>query len=312
MVVENTGTIDNTEPHVNFAVMLKVAWEYKVLIIITTLVFAVASVVYALSLKNMYTSTATVSVVQNESAEGLGAIAGRLGGLASLAGVSLGGQALDSSTRVIATIQSMDFLQSFVESNSLHEKILAIEGWDRESDSLYFDPDIYDEKLGTWIREPKQLHSQIPTSLEVSQEFLENYLSISQDIETGLIKISVSYYSPSYAKQWVIELIAMLNDELRERDVKEIEKSLQFLHEQLGSVSNTQIKAQLYELIQERTEKLMFANAREDYAVDVIDSPFMPEEKSKPARAIICIVVTMLGFIISFSVALFLFLNRKA
>ncbi len=297
--------------YIDFKLMLAATYYYKFFIASLTLLFAVLSVIYALSLNNVYTSSATLNVVQSESAEGLGTLAGRLGGLASLAGVSLGSPGLDSSTRVLSTFKSVDFLSQFIDQYSLHDEIIAGEGWDRESNEIIYDNDLYIPSTDKWVRTPKQLQSIIPTSFEASQKFLEEHLNLKLDIETGLIRMSVSYYSPGLAKLWLEKLIEMLNVKLRNKDIEEIQKSLSFLKEQVSIVSNSDIKTQLYELMQERTEKLMFAKARDEYAVSIIDSPYLPEEKTKPARAIICIVITMLGFFISFSVSIFLFVNKK-
>ena len=67
-----------------------VLWAGKIKIIAITAVFAVASVIYALSVPNQYKATALLAPAQS-SGGGLSGALGQLGGLASLAGVSIGG-----------------------------------------------------------------------------------------------------------------------------------------------------------------------------------------------------------------------------
>ena len=46
-------------------------------------------------------------------------------------------------------------------------------------------------------------------------------------------------------------------------------------------------------------QTLMLASSNEDYIFKTINSPIVPEEKSGPNRAFICIVGTLFGFIFS-------------
>ena len=44
---------------------------------------------------------------------------------------------------------------------------------------------------------------------------------------------------------------------------------------------------------------LMLASSNEAYVFKAIDSPFVPEKKSSPRRALICIIGTLIGAILS-------------
>ena len=46
------------------------------------------------------------------------------------------------------------------------------------------------------------------------------------------------------------------------------------------------------QLIEEQTKTIMLANVSKDYVFDVIDPPVAPELKSKPSRAVICVLGT--------------------
>jgi len=49
------------------------------------------------------------------------------------------------------------------------------------------------------------------------------------------------------------------------------------------------------QLIEEQTKTIMLANVSKDYVFDIIDPPVVPERKSKPSRALICVLGTLLG-----------------
>ena len=49
----------------------------------------------------------------------------------------------------------------------------------------------------------------------------------------------------------------------------------------------------------------MITNIKDDYAVTIVDKPYVPEKKSKPQRSVICIIGTILSFFISLLIAYF-------
>jgi LPS O-antigen subunit length determinant protein (WzzB/FepE family) len=48
-------------------------------------------------------------------------------------------------------------------------------------------------------------------------------------------------------------------------------------------------------MIQSQTETIMLAKVREEYAFKTIDPAVVPEEKTEPKRALICVLGTLLG-----------------
>ena len=54
-----------------------------------------------------------------------------------------------------------------------------------------------------------------------------------------------------------------------------------------------------YTIIEEQTKSKMVAEASPDYAFVAVSPSMVPEEKSQPKRALICILVTLLGGMLS-------------
>ena len=59
-----------------------------------------------------------------------------------------------------------------------------------------------------------------------------------------------------------------------------------------------------FELIQSQTETVMLAEVRPEYVFKTIDPAVVPEEKSKPSRALICVLGTLLGGILGVVIVL--------
>ncbi|GAB58352.1 Wzz/FepE/Etk N-terminal domain-containing protein [Rheinheimera nanhaiensis] len=277
-------------------------WQGKWLIIAVTAIFAVASVFYALSLPNIYKSEALLAPAAEQKGAGL---SGQLGGLAALAGVSLGsGAGVDKTALAIEVVKSRDFLSRFIQQRIQLQDLMAVKSWDLTTNSLKYDLDVYNPESQQWLREVKP-PKQAQPSLQEAYKALSEILSVSQDKTTGMVKLSIEHQSPYIAQSWVQMLIADLNLEMKTRDIEEAEKSIAYLQQQISQTNIADLRTALYSLIEEQTKTLMLANVRDEYALKVIDSAIVPEEKARPARAVLVIVCTFLGgFIAIFAVIL--------
>ena len=74
--------------------------------------------------------------------------------------------------------------------------------------------------------------------------------------------------------------------------------------------SLAEIRNALSDLIKQQTQTLMLVEANENYIFKVIEPPYVPEMKSGPSRALICILGTLLGSILSIFLIL-VFGNNK-
>ena len=281
--------------------LFAVIWQGKWIIIAVTAVFAVASVFYALSLPNIYKSEALLAPAAEQKNAGL---SGQLGGLAALAGVSLGsGAGVDKTALAIEVVKSRDFLSRFIQQRIQLQDLMAVKSWDLTTNTLQYDVDVYNPENQQWLREVKPPRQAQP-SLQEAYKALSGILNISQDKATGMVKLSIEHQSPYIAQSWVQMLIADLNLEMKTRDIEEAEKSIAYLQQQINQTNIADLRSTLYSLIEEQTKTLMLANVRHEYVMKVIDSPQVSEEKFKPRRSIIVLVITFLGGLTGIIIAL--------
>jgi uncharacterized protein involved in exopolysaccharide biosynthesis len=214
--------------------------------------------------------------------------------LASLAGVDLSAGASDQTTVALEVLKSRSFIKAFINIHELLVPIMASKGWKADTDTLEIDSDIYSSASKEWVRDVALPKKPKPSDIEAYGGFLE-LLNVSQDKTSGLITIAVEFYSPTQAKQWVDWLIADLNDYMRQQDLAEAERTIEYLSEQLDSTAITGMQTIFYQLIEEQTKTIMLAKVRQDYVLEEIDPAIIPEEEVKPKRALICIGITLLG-----------------
>mgnify|MGYP006082183315 FL=1 len=278
--------------------LFSVVWAGKILIVAITAVFALVSVGYALSLANQYKASAVVSPADSGGSS-LGAMAGQLGGLASLAGINIGSGESNETQEAMEIMQSWGFMEAFIQTHDLQVPIYAAIGWDKGSNSLKLNSDLYDATSERWLIEDNESgENRAPSSWELYEEFRER-VAVSQDKKSGLINISVEYYSPQIAKQWVDLFIITINDYMRARKLEQVNRNIEYLTAQIDKTAIADMREVFYQLVEEQTKSKMLAEASPEYAFVTVSRAMVPEQKSQPKRALVCILGTLLGGMLS-------------
>ena len=268
-------------------------WRGKWLIIVTTIIFAVAGVAYALYKPDIYQASVLLAPAKEESG-GLGGVSGQLGGLASLAGISLGGSGSNQTVIAKEILQSRAFLADFIRRHDLATPLMAVEGWRKGTNEWIFDRDVYDPVNKEWLPDGKG-KSQKPTDWELVETFRREHLNISESKDTGMITLSIKHYSPVAAQQWTERLVGEINEYMRSQDVEESEARIAFLETKLEETRIAGMQQVFYQLIESEMRTVMLANAQNEYVFKTVDPAVVPEEKSEPRRALICVAAMLLG-----------------
>jgi len=275
--------------------LFAVIWQGKWLIIGITAVFAIGAVIFAIKQPNIYKSEALLAPASEEQGGGLSGLASQFGGLASLAGVNLGSKGgTDKTELAIEVLKSRQFTSDFIQRHNILADLMAAEKWDRNADKLIYNPEIYNEKTNTWVREAKAPFKPEPSMQEAYKVF-SKMIAVNKAKETGMVTISVEHLSPAVAQQWVAWLIQDINKVMKDRDVAEANRSSEFLNKQIALTNVADIRIILYKLVEEQAKTIMFAEVRDEYVFKTIDPALVPEEKAKPKRALICALGTLLG-----------------
>lgn len=288
--LQNDRTSDSGE--IGLAELFTIIWRGKWLIIAFSSIFAVGSVFYALSLPNIYRAETVLSPLGKDGGMQL---PGQLSGLASLAGVNLGGLSRGDNTNLALEIMnSRDFLARFIEKHNVVVPLIAAKGWDAGSNTVIIDAEMYDETSQQWIRQPTSTKQIIPTSWETVKVFKKQF-NVNRDKISGMVNVSIVHVSPYLATKWVNSLVHDINEEMRQREQSEAQRSIDYLTEQVKNTTLTDLRTTLFALIEEQTKTLMLANVREEYMFRTVDPAVVPEEKHGPRRAIIVLLATFGG-----------------
>ena len=199
-------------------------WRGKWIIVLITVIFAAVGVLYALSKPNIYQASILLAPSQDE---GDPHISGQLGGLASLAGINIGGGGANQTIMAKEVLQSRAFLTDFIHRHNLTVPLMATKEWNMEREEWTINEEVYNRETQKWLADENG-KSLKPTDWDLVKTFKE-HLSISSNDETGMISLNIKSQSPPVAKEWAEKLVRDINEHMREEDVKEAEARIAYL-----------------------------------------------------------------------------------
>ena len=291
----STDLSNNSElgDEIDIKSLFKTIFDSKRLIIISTVLFSLIALIYSLSLSNIYQSTALLSPVDDQS--GSSKSLNNIGGLASLAGISISSSSGGNSNKAITKITTLSFFEENILPNIYLPDLMAVRTWDEESNSVIYRDSNYNVKTGKW--------KTIPHPQKSYKAFMDR-LQISEDPKTNFLTISLKHESPYIAKEWTELVVNQINDSFRAKDKLEAEAAMNFLNTQMALTNYTEIKQVVAEILKQKMQQLTLIEANEFYVFSYLDQPAVARKKIEPTRSSICILGTIFGFMLGVLIVL--------
>lgn len=287
MNTENNDSILDSE--INISSLFFLFWKNKVFIIMLTSIFAVSSVIFALSLQPIFSSTIVLKSVQdNEPSFGDGL--GVLSGLTNVKG-SLGLNPDVDAILAMRKAVSKDFFKILYEDETFKKNLLAYDSFNPVTKVNTYDETIYDTKQKAWLYEPY--------FLDAHKKFTTEHMSIIKEKVGGFVNITIEHKSPIIAAKWAELMHKELNVYMKSITESENINAINFLKSELNSTNSAELKEVIASSLEGKIQRAMYTNISDDYIFSVVDSAYIPNERSRPSRAFICIMITVLGFSLS-------------
>jgi uncharacterized protein involved in exopolysaccharide biosynthesis len=277
-----------TDEGVNLRDLLQIVRESLSLFVLIVVVFTGLATAASLYLPNWYDSQIVLAAVTDQSTRsGLGSALGsaisQLGGAAGLAGLM---QNPEARAEAVATLQSAALTQRYITDNNLIPVLFA-KKWDAANKKWKSD-------------DPKKQ----PTLWTANHYFERKIRTVEQSGKTGLITMTISWKDEKVAAQWANDLVALTNQYLRDKAIRQSERNIAYLNEQLPKTSAVELRNAIYELIEGEIKKEMIARGSDEYALKVIDPAFPSENASSPSPGIWIPVGFGVGLAFAFVVAM--------
>ena len=143
----NPNDFDN---EIELREIFSLLWQKKWIIISITTFAAITGVIVSLLLPNIYESKAILSPA--DSGNSISKSLQNYSGLAGLAGVSIPSGADESnSAKAIQKLNTLSFFENNILPNIFLPDLMALESWDRNTNTLNYDESAYNINTNTWV-----------------------------------------------------------------------------------------------------------------------------------------------------------------
>jgi uncharacterized protein involved in exopolysaccharide biosynthesis len=270
-ITPGSGFSGAADDKISLRQIWQILWQGKGIVIATTIIFAVGSITYALQAKEIFRAEVLLAPAAEQSAPMLG---GQLGGIAALAGVSMGDS---NDVEALAVLQSRKFARDFIEQMNLLP-VFFEKNWDAANKR--------------WVQEDPD---EVPDVRDGVKFFHENILSVSEARSTGLVTLAIEWTDPDIAAAWASVLVQRLNDRLREKALQEAETNVAYLQSELASTTLVTLQESIGRLLESELPKLMLAKGNEEFAFKILDPAVSPKHRVRPKRVLTVVIGTILG-----------------
>jgi uncharacterized protein involved in exopolysaccharide biosynthesis len=284
---------DLQEGEIDISLILSIIYKDKFLIIFLSLFFALGAFGFSLTLPNKYKSTVILAPTQKDDGGQLGGLASQFGGIASIAGISLGKE-LDKTEQAIVLLSSWPFLEYIVAKYNLGPDIYAAKGFDKISKQLFYDESLYSFKGNEWVSSRFEATGGSPSSWMLFRKF-NSLVEVRNDKKTGLLTVSITSISPILAKSWLEILIKELNLHFQRIDKEDAKRNVEYLEKKIAETSVAEMQKVFFNMIEAQTKVLVLTERSEEYLFRVVVPPMVPEEKDSPKRSLFGLVGFMFG-----------------
>tara|TARA_B100000963_G_C22639697_1_gene679745 strand:- start:56 stop:1021 length:966 start_codon:yes stop_codon:yes gene_type:complete len=254
-------------------------------IFLATLCFAIFSVIVALSLPKIYTSSIQLAETRTYGSP----IEDDAG--STIAGLGLIGQTNFKINQAQSIMTSWSFVEKFIYDNQLQVELFAGNRIDGNK-NLVIDKSLYNAKDNVWLIAE-------PSSWKLYKKFINNHLVVSQNKTNSTVIVSINHISPSTSKKWVDMYVDYFNKYMGKRKLEQVDRNIEYLQGQISKTSLSYMRETFFEIIEGQIKEKMLAESSPEYALTTITPSMLPELKSFPPRTLICIIITFMGAVIT-------------
>lgn len=234
-------------------------------------------IAYAYLATPLYRGSVLMMPRENElGGGGLQGLLGEFGGLASIAGISLGSV---NQQEAIAWLKSRALFTLFANQHNLMP-ILFRDKWDAAS--------------GRWRSDLKR----IPTMDDAWSMFDKGIRRVNDDPKTRVITLEITWKDREQAALWANDLVRLANEEMRQRALRETAASIASLEEQLSRAEAVELRQSIAKLLEAQLNRSAVAKSRLEFGLTVLDPAVIPDARRfvSPRRFLLLVISLPLGF----------------
>jgi uncharacterized protein involved in exopolysaccharide biosynthesis len=271
--------------------LLRLARRHWALVCAVTFGFVLVALIAALVLPREYRAKVVVIPAQaDELGLEQGSLLGNLGGLAALAGVSIGGK--EQTVEAIAVLKSRQFSEAFIRDNDLMKRFFASK---------------WDESANDWRPQSRR----VPTLRDGFDFFDRKVRRITEDKRTGIVTLEITWRDRTEAARWANELIVRINEVMRARAISESTSTVREVSKELALTDSVAVRDSLSKLLETHVKRKTLAVVRREFVFRVLDPAVEPDDRDYVSPRLAFYLPAGFAFGLLVAIAALLLLDRR-
>ena len=294
------------DPLFAFRPILAMLWAERAMMLVALMLCIIAALVYLHLAQPIYTAELKLTAAENQSRLPAG-----LGGLASLAGVSIPGGESSQLSLYREVVRSRESAAWLANDTELMRRVF---------------PDKWDQTTGQW-RQPSGIVADLKYNLkwllgfkdlrwhapdvESMYRYLDNNLLQVEDSKTGVLSVSIDHSDRLVA----LELLSRLNDHaddlLRHRALTRSSDYIAYLVAKLPTVTIAEQRMALVETLSQQERIRMMANADVPYSAEPLGEITASALPTAPKNILVIAVGIISGIVLGSIAASLRYVQRR-
>ena len=288
----------NYDDEIDLRELFSVLWRGKYFVIIFTMISLAAGSLYLRNLSSQYSVSILLAPVQEEQTT---PNFGNLGGLASLAGISLPTGSASDFAKYEIMLKTQEISTLVFKEQNLIQELFSGE-WD-ENQQIFREPKQnkktliknYVKALLTG-RPPKEYTGPNPARLT---EFIDKKIRISLDKKTQYLNLSAESTNPELLTKLLVRMIKNTDELFKKKFIKHANDAVQFYQIKISKARSQEHRQILATLIAKEERKLLLATRDGPYVAEILTGPNTSLNPTSPKASLILALSILLGGFLS-------------
>lgn len=278
-------------------------WDGRRLILAFMGIFLVLASIFLWKAERKYTVTSIFMPVASQDS---GPNLSGLGGLASLAGVSLPSGDSGDVTTFKTLLRSEEVADILLSNTALTSAIFAAE-WDEDTARFVAPTRSAKSYLAgalKYVLTGQSRGDYIPPNAPRLSSWLEEAFSVAEDRDTGFLTLTSETPNPDLILAVMEETTRVTDAIIKDRFVAGAEQTVEFYQRKIATARSREHREALAQLITQEEQKLMLASNSNYFVVEPLTHPTVSLYPTSPKSSLVLALALVMGSFVGAAVVL--------